>query len=217
LFLFLPYKVDVHSSRKPFANYLVMIAMVEAFALQLLLPRENAEQFVLREQWSVAALFGYMWLHLSYGHIIGNLVFLWVFGNAVCSKVGNILYLPLYISTGLVAAVIHLIFDGREVVGASGAIFGVVGAYFVLYPFNSIKCFFWFIAYMRRFSIAGIWIILLWIILNLLAVITKYTAAAYFAHIGGFVAGVILAIVLLKSKLVIRDSMNDAIIRSLKI
>jgi membrane associated rhomboid family serine protease len=194
-----------------------MIVMAAAFALQLLLPQQRTEQFVLREQWSVAGLFGYMWLHLNYGHIIGNLVFLWVFGNAVCSKVGNFLYLFIYIATGLIAAVVHLVFDGREVVGASGAIFGVVGAYFVLYPFNSIKCFIWFIAYVRRFSIAGVWIILLWIVLNLLAVITKYTAAAYFAHIGGFAAGLILAIALIKTKLVIRDSMDDAIIRSLKI
>lgn len=194
-----------------------MIAMVAAFALQLLLPPQRTQQFVLREQWSVAGLFGYMWLHLGYGHIIGNLVFLWVFGNAVCSKVGNIIYLFIYIATGLIAALVHLVFDGREVVGASGAIFGVVGAYFVLYPFNSIKCFIWFIAYIRRFSIAGVWIILLWVVLNLLAVVTKYTAAAYFAHIGGFAAGLILAMVLIKTKLVIRDSMDDAIIRSLKI
>lgn len=194
-----------------------MIAMSAAFALQLILPRQMTEQFVLTEQWSVAGLFGYMWLHLGYWHIIGNLVFLWVFGNAVCSKVGNILYLFIYIAAGLTAAAVHLVFDGREVVGASGAIFGVVGAYFVLYPFNSIKCFFWFIAYVRRFSIAGFWIILLWIAMNLLAVLTKYTASAYFAHIGGFFAGAIIAIGLIMSKLVVRDSMDDAIIRSLKI
>ena len=217
MFLFFPYKVDVQSTRRPFANYLVMIAMAAAFALQLLLPQERTEQFVLRQQWTVAGLFGYMWLHLHYGHIIGNLVFLWVFGNAVCSKVGNILYLPVYIATGLLAAVVHLVFDGREVVGASGAIFGVVGAYFVLYPFNSVKCFFWFLAYVRRFNIAGFWIILLWIILNVLAIITKYMASAYFAHIGGFVSGALIAVILLMTKLVARDSMDDAIVRSIKI
>lgn len=217
MFLFVPYKVDVQSSTRPFANYLIMIAMAGAFALQLLLPQEKTEPFVLRQYWSAAGLFGYMWLHLGYGHIIGNLLFLWVFGNAVCSKVGNLLYPFLYIAAGLSAAAVHLVFDGREVVGASGAIFGVVGIYFVLYPFNSIKCFFWFIAYVRCFSIAGFWIILLWVALNLLAVLTKYTASAYFAHIGGFAAGLIQTVVLLKSKLVIRDSMDDAIIRSLKI
>jgi membrane associated rhomboid family serine protease len=193
-----------------------MIVVVAVFALQRIGPRERMEPFVLID-WSLRGLFGYMWLHLNYGHIIGNLIFIWVFGNAVCSKVGNILYLPVYIAAGLMAAVVHLVFDGREVAGASGAVFGMVGAYFVLYPFNSIKCFVWFITYVRRFSIAGIWIVLLWVVLNVLAAVTKYTAAAYFAHIGGFVAGVILAMVLLMTKLVARDSMDDAIVRSIKI
>lgn len=217
MFLFLPYKVDVHSSRKPFANYLVMIAMVAAFVLQLTCPREQVERFVL-DGWSVEGLLGHMWLHVGYGHIIGNLVFLWVFGNAVCAKVGNVLYLPVYIGAGLMAAVVHLIFDVRMAVGASGAIFGIIGTYLILYPFNSIKCLFWFLAYVRRFNIAGFWIILLWVVLNIIGAVSGYTGgAAYFAHIGGFGGGVILAIILLKSKLVARDSMDDAIVRLIKI
>jgi len=216
LFLFLPYKVDVHSSRKPFANYLVMIAMVAAFALQMTCPHEQLERFVL-DEWSVAGLVGHMWLHTGYSHIIGNLIFLWVFGNAVCGKVGNVLYVPIYIGTGLLAAVVHLIFDVRMAVGASGAIFGIIGTYFLLYPFNFIKCLFWFFVYVRRIRIAGIWIILLWVALNVLGAVSGYTeGAAYFGHIGGFVGGVILAIILLKSKLVVRDSVDDAIARLLK-
>ena len=193
-----------------------MIAMVAAFVLHRICPLQDVDPFVLQGG-SVAALFGHMWLHLNHFHIIGNLIFLWVFGNAVCSKLGNLLYLPVYIGTGLLAAIVHLFFDGRPAVGASGAIFGIVGVYFVLYPFNSIKCIFVFIVYVRRINIAGFWIILWWIALNVLGAVTGYTAAAYFGHIGGFVAGVILAIVLIKSKLVIRDSMDHAIIRSLKI
>jgi membrane associated rhomboid family serine protease len=217
LFLFLPYKVDVKSKRKPFANYLVMIAIVAVFVLQKIYPEERTEPFVLAG-WSARGLLGYMWLHDGYPHIIFNLIFLWVFGNAVCAKIGNVLYLPVYIATGLLAAVIHLTFDVRMAVGASGAIFGIVGTYLVLYPFNSIKCFFWFLAYVRRFSIAGFWIILLWVALNVLGAVSGYTGgAAYFAHIGGFVGGIILAIILLKSKLVARDSMDDAIVRSIKI
>ena len=193
-----------------------MIAMVAAFVVQRVCPLQNLDQLVLRD-WSVMALFGHMWLHLGLPHIIGNLIFLWVFGNAVCSKVGNLFYLPLYISVGLVAAVVHLVFDGRPAVGASGAIFGIVGVYFMFYPFNSIKCLFWFIAYIRRINIAGVWIILWWIILNVLGAVTGYTAAAYFGHIGGFVAGLVLTFLLIKTKLIIRDNMDDAIIRSLKI
>ena len=216
MFLLLPYKVDVKSSRKPYANYLVMIAIVAVFVLQQIYPEERTKPFFLNG-WSARGLLGYMWLHMGYIHIIFNLIFLWVFGNAVCAKIGNVLYLPVYVAVGLLAAVIHLTFDVRMTVGASGAIFGIIGIYLVLYPYNSIKCLFWFLAYIRRFSIAGFWIIILWIALNLLGVISGYTGgAAYFAHIGGFVGGVILAIILVGSKLVTRDSMDDAIVRSIK-
>ncbi len=216
MFLFLPYKVDVQSRRRPFANYLVMIAIVAVFILQKVYPEQRSEPFILAG-WSVKGLLGYMWLHDGYLHIIFNLIFLWVFGNAVCAKMGNVLYLPVYIATGLLAAVAHLAFDVRMAVGASGAVYGIFGAYFVLYPYNSIKCFFWFLAYMRRFSIAGFWIILLRVALDVVGAISGYTAgAAYFAHIGGFVGGVVVAIILVISKLVTRDSMDDAIVRSIK-
>ena len=216
MFLFLPYKADIQSSRKPYANYLVMMAIVAVFVLQASYLGDRTKPFELAG-WSARGLLGYMWLHDGYLHIIGNLIFIWVFGNAVCAKIGNVLYLPVYIATGLLAAVVHLVFDDRIAVGASGAIFGIIGIYLVLYPYNSIKCFFWFLAYIRRFSIAGFWIIILWIALNLLGAISEYTGgAAYFAHIGGFVGGVILAIILVSSKLVTRDSMDDAIVRSIK-
>ena len=101
MFLFVPYKVDVHSSIRPFANYLVMFATVAVFALQVSYLGDRAKPFELTD-WSVREMFGYMWLHDGYLHIIGNLIFIWVFGNAVCSKVGNILYIPLYIAITII-------------------------------------------------------------------------------------------------------------------
>lgn len=217
MFLFLPYKVDVHKSRRPYANYLVMFVIVAVFALQQSYIKGRTEPFELTD-WTVRGMFGYMWLHDGYLHIIGNLIFIWVFGNALCSKVGNILYIPVYIATGLLAAALHLVFDGRIAVGASGALYGVIGAYFVLYPFNSIRCFFWFLAYLRCFSVAGFWMILLKVALDVLGAVSGYMGGtAYFTHIGGFVSGVIIAMVLLMAKLVVRDSMDDAIVRSIKI
>jgi membrane associated rhomboid family serine protease len=193
-----------------------MIVMVAVFVLQQIYPEERTQPFELKG-WSVRGLFGYMWLHVDYLHIIFNLIFIWVFGNAVCAKIGNVLYLPVYITTGLLAAALHLVFDDRTVVGASGALYGIIGAYFVLYPYNSIKCLFWFLAYLRRFSIAGFWIILLRLAFDIVGAISGYKGGtAYFAHIGGFVGGVILAIILVVSKLVTRDSMDDAIVRSIK-
>lgn len=193
-----------------------MIAIVAVFVLKKIYPEWRTDTFVL-SGWSTSGLLGYMWLHDGYPHIIFNLIFIWVFGNAVCAKIGNVLYLPVYIATGLLAAVIHLTFDIRMAIGASGALYGIIGAYFVLYPYNSIKCFFWFLAYVRWFSIAGFWIILLRLAFDIVGAISGYAEGpAYFAHIGGFVGGVILTMILLISKLVTRDSMDDAIVRSIK-
>ena len=95
--------------------------------------------------------------------------------------------------------------------------YATVECHFVLYPYNSIKCFFWFLAYVRRFSIAGFWIILFRLAFDIVGAISGYAEGpAYFAHIGGFVGGVILTMILLISKLVTRDSMDDAIVRSIK-
>lgn len=214
--LIIPYKVDVSTERRPISNYFIMLVTVAAFIFQVTSSGEQVKRFVL-DGWSITELAGYMWLHTGYLHIIGNLVFLWVFGNAVCAKVGNFFYLLIYMGTGILAGIIHIIFDGRSAVGASGALYGIIGTYLVLYPFNSIKCLFIFIIYLRRFSIAGLWVILCWFILNVLGAITGYTAKAFFAHIGGFVIGVIWAIILLKLKLVIRDNIDDAIVKSLNI
>ena len=129
MFLFVPYKVDVKSSIRPFANYLVMIVMLAVFALQQTYLEARTEPFVLTD-WSVKGLFGYMWLHNNYGHIIGNLIFIWVFGNAVCSKVGNIFYLlviALYFRkiTGIAQAkpgLLHLSVLGGDDVDTEGDI-----------------------------------------------------------------------------------------------
>ena len=77
-------------------------------------------------------------LHLKY-----TLIFLWVFGNAVCAKFNNWRYIPFYLCLGIIAASFHLLLDGRSAIGASGAIYGVMGAFLILYPLNSITCFYW--------------------------------------------------------------------------
>jgi membrane associated rhomboid family serine protease len=193
-----------------------MLCIIAAFIAQSRLPAQQTARFIL-QGWSVTELAGYMWFHIGYLHVISNLVFLWVFGNAVCSKLGNGLYLLVYMSGGLAAGIAHLIFDGRPVLGASGALNAVIGIYLVLYPFHSIRCLFIFVIYLRRFSIAGFWVILWWFALNVLAVLTGYTAKAYVAHVGGFISGVVFAVILVKTRVVLKDSSDAAIIRSLNL
>jgi membrane associated rhomboid family serine protease/DNA-directed RNA polymerase subunit RPC12/RpoP len=150
--------------------------------------------------WSFKGLFGYMWLHGSLPHLLGNLLFLWIFGNAVCAKIGNLRYLLLYVLLGVAAGIIHLLFSRGAVVGASGAINGVVGMYLVLFYQNDITCVFafWLIMpYVRAFAVSSIWMILFWIGWNVIgALIPGSSHVAYFAHLGGFAAGFGIALLM---------------------
>ena len=133
-----------------------------------------------------------MWLHGGLLHLLGNLLFLWVFGNAVCAKIGNLRYLLLYVLLGVTAGIAHLLISRGAVIGASGAINGVVGMYLVLFYENEITCLFAFwliVLYVRVFAVSSIWMILLWLLWDVVgALLPGGSNVAYFAHLGGFAA-----------------------------
>jgi membrane associated rhomboid family serine protease len=212
-------------------NWVLVALIVAAFVLQMAATLEyqaehpelehqssdeakipaSVDRFVLHG-WRLSGLFGYMWLHGDLMHILGNLLFLWIFGNAVCAKIGNFKYLLLYLVFGLIAAAAHLIFIGGPMIGASGAIFGVVGMFLIFFPQNDITCYFvlWFFLVPRviEFTISSYWMILFWFVYNLLAAFLcppELGGVAYYAHIGGFLAGAAAAITLLKTKIVVME------------
>ena len=228
LFL-IPYQVDVPYDRRPVTNWLIVAAIVVVFILQIQLPthrrekppprgqdaeqihrggevRQNPFKPYIQYGWRIKGLLGHMWLHGGWFHVIGNLIFLWLFGNAICSKIGNSVYLPVYVLLGVTAAVFHEIFNGNPAVGASGAINGIVGMYLVFFPENFISCAFVFFfplfvkPYAKTFSVSGIWVILLWFALDIWRLMRGGGQVAYCAHIGGFITGFGLAILMLVFK-----------------
>ena len=144
-----------------------------------------------------------MFLHGGWGHILGNMLFLWVFGNNIEDSMGRLRFVVFYILCGLIAAGTHLMLDpGSPVptVGASGAISGVLGAYLILYPKVRVRMLFWFLLFIRVIPIPA-WAVLLWWFAwqviaglpQLMAVSPEVSSGvAVWAHIGGFVAGVVL-------------------------
>lgn len=214
--MIIPYKVDVDMPRLPLTNYLMMVCVTAAFAFQATASQEAVNSFVLKG-WSFSGLLGYMWLHGGYLHIIGNLLFMWVFGNAVCAKVGDGIYPVVYVLLGVAAGVVQVITDGRAVVGASGAVYGLIGMYLMIYPLNDIKCLFFIIILpVKRFRVAGIWVISWWMILNFCGhFFTRYRMISYTAHIGGFAAGIILGGILLKLKFIKRENTTKIIAKSI--
>ena len=199
----IPYRVDVPFNHKPVANWILIASIVIAF-FTTIFDMESSQRFVL-EGWDIRGLFGHMWLHGGIVHLIGNLIFLWVFGNAVCSKVGNIFYLPIYVTLGLIAAVSHNIFTGGPAIGASGAINGIVGMYLVFFPENEMDCFFLLLFKPIYFTLSGYWMILLWFVFDILGAANGGGNVAYFAHIGGFLGGFGMASLLLKLKLIVME------------
>jgi membrane associated rhomboid family serine protease len=163
-------------------------------------------------------LFTYIWLHggIARGtvRLIGNLIFLWPFGNAVCSKLGNKLYLLVYLGFGLLAGVIHLILGSEAAIGACGAISGIVGMYIVLFPENSISCFFLLPRPMAA-SISGYWVVSLWFIFDILEAGTGSQSTTYCAHILCVGAGLGLAVLMLKKKWLVMERDERSLLQML--
>lgn len=144
-----------------------------------------------------------MFLHGGWAHLLGNGLFLWVFGNNIEDSMGRLRFLAFYLVCGLCAAAAQTLVHPASpvpMVGASGAISGVLGAYLVLYPLVRVRMLFWFFLFVRVIPIPA-WIVLIWwFVLQVLAGLPELTAVnpevstgtAVFAHIGGFVAGVVL-------------------------
>ena len=144
------------------------------------------------------AAFTSMFLHGSWMHLIGNMWFLWIFGNNVEDSMGRLRFAVFYLLTGLVAIGTQILLDpGSPVptVGASGAIAGVMGAYIVLYPRARVSTLFFFFLFIRVIPLPA-WVILgYWFLIQLFSQTAGPGAGggvAYAAHIGGFIAGVAL-------------------------
>jgi membrane associated rhomboid family serine protease len=145
-------------------------------------------------------LFTSMFVHAGWAHIAGNMLFLWVFGDNVEDRVGHLRYLGFYLLCGLAAAAMQTaVAPGTDVpsVGASGAIAGVLGAYLLLYPKAIVQVvilplFFW------PFFIPAALLIVIWFAMQLFAGLgelgqaTAGSGVAWWAHVGGFVAGLLL-------------------------
>lgn len=198
--LIVPYEVDVPMTRWPYSNFAIIGITLLAFAYMFggAMTAEEFESLALMKG-NPAGLFGHMLLHGGLMHLIGNMVFLWCFGNAVCAKIGNIPYPILYLLLGAFAGYVHMVVDGRPVIGASGAIYGIIGMYLVFYPQNDVSCLWWFFRF-GTFSISSIWMILLWVAFDIWGAWNGTGRVAYGAHFSGFIAGFLLASLLLYSE-----------------
>ena len=163
-------------------------------------------------------IFTSMFLHGGLLHIGGNMLYLWIFGNNIEDVLGRVRFLLFYFACGLAAEAAQIAINPDSLIpnlGASGAVAGVLGAYFVLYPnarvLSIVPVFFLgLLAEVRAF-----WVLLLWIVLNVFQGVSglgtqQGGGVAHFAHIGGFFAGVLLILLLGGKSLAARQQRRAA-------
>jgi membrane associated rhomboid family serine protease len=149
-----------------------------------------------------ATLFTSMFLHGGWLHLAGNMLFLWIFGNNIEDLLGRARYLLLYLASGVAAALVQALsarYSPIPMVGASGAVAGVLGAYLVTYPRANVHCFVWIVILFWIVTVPA-WILLgFWFAMQLfsgLATAAAEPGVAFWAHVGGFAAGTLVYLVL---------------------
>lgn len=213
--MFIPIRTDYRMTRKPLVNYVLVGVNIAIYFMQY----NGASQFNVERIWSLLLLpedprlmqfFSSVFLHGGFMHLAGNMLFLWVFGNAVNDRLGNVAYLAFYLAGGVMAGVGYLLFTpNAPVLGASGAISAVTGAYLVLFPRVRVTLLMWFY-FITTFEVSSLFFLMFQFIHNLVMAsdIIGGGGVAYSAHISGYVFGITVAAVLLATRILPRDAMD---------
>lgn len=213
-----PLKDDNPTTIIPVVTWMLIGANVVVFLYQVSLGQRAALQFVyqygaipavvtgeqsLPEYFATIppflSIFTSMFLHGGWMHLIGNMWYLWIFGNNIEEAMGGLRYLLFYIVCGFIASLSHILLNAGSVVpsiGASGAIAGVLGAYLLLYPRARVLTFVVLIIFIRLMYIPAGFILGIWFVFQLMsggmAGYQSSGGVAFWAHIGGFVSGMVL-------------------------
>jgi len=214
----IPIRTSISPRHTPYANYLLIAANVFIFLLtfwphevfiygqRILEPlRPAAQQFMLTPDrpyiWQFVT---YAFLHGGWMHIIGNMYFLFMFGNNVNDRLGNVGYLCFYFAGAVFSGIGHSLLHTSPVLGASGAVAAVTGAYLVLFPNTLITVFFMFFYFWDTFEIRALYFIAFKLIVwdNIFEPKFSSQAIAYDAHLAGYFFGILAILALLGVRLI---------------
>jgi membrane associated rhomboid family serine protease len=205
----IPIRDDVPHTTTPWVNYFLIALNTLVFLFEVMLAPDSRNDFIYQfavipshtTAWVAGAhgipltaaflpLLTSMFLHGGWLHIIGNMWFLWIFGDNVEDAMGRLKFLAFYILCGLAAALAQVLAtpsSAAPMVGASGAIAGVLGAYLLLYPRARVRCL-WILIIFITFVDVPAWALLgLWFLSQFF--VPLESGVAWMAHVGGFLAG----------------------------
>lgn len=206
----LPIRDHNPSGRTPYITWMLMAANIGIFITYGFLPAERVYQAVFVDWALIPARISFgegyytfvtsQFLHGGWMHLAGNMLFLWIFGDNIEDELGHWRYLAFYLASGIAAGLLHYasgVDSQVPMVGASGAIAGVMGGYLLLFPKAKVDIFIFFIVFFRIFPIPAWIMLILWFGMQFFGGIASDpngAGVAYWAHAGGFMAGFVLII-----------------------
>ncbi len=218
----IPIRDTQRTHRRPFVNWAIILFNITVFGYQLTLTEPVLQSFIVK--WGVIpgvitnpggyppalliqtsgmiGVFTSLFIHVGWVHLIGNMLYLFIFGDNVEDILGHGKYLIFYIICGAAASIAHIFSDPISLiptVGASGAVAGVLGAYFVNFPRSRVLALIAIGVFMPVIEVPSIVFLFLWFFTNLLSGVASLGAqaqggVAWWAHIGGFVVGMVLSL-----------------------
>lgn len=200
------------SYSRPVVTISLIVVNAIVFLYELTLGRSALDAFVYQhglvpDHFSLASVFSSMFLHSGWMHIIGNMWFLWVFGDNVEDLLGHAKYLVFYLLCGVAAALGQVFsnpYSTVPMVGASGAIAGVMGAYLIKFPRARVVTLVFIFFFITTIEIPAPILLAYWFVVQLFSGLgsiarthlTEGGGTAFFAHVAGFIAGIVLVMVL---------------------
>lgn len=207
----IPIKDELKTRRVPIVNYLLIAVNVAVFVFQFMsgskmeaiiyefamIPSEITAGFDLGDARDIITS---MFMHAGWLHLVGNMLYLWIFGDNIEDRLGHFGYLVFYLAGGFVAAFTHVLVNPISQIptlGASGAVAAVLGAYLILYPRSRVYTFIPIGFFVRVRMLPASVVLLIWFILQLFSGVLSLGTmdmggTAFWAHIGGFVFGLII-------------------------
>ena len=216
----IPLRDIIPSRTTPYITVTLIILNAAAWLFEFTMPRELLPIFlrvygVVPAAFHAPTLVTSMFLHGSWSHIIGNMWYLWIFGDNIEDRLGHGRFIVFYLLCGIAAAVGQIVIDPTSTlptIGASGAIAGVMGAYFVLYPRSRVLTLvpliiFWQIIELPAIVLLGFWFLMQLFSAGAIAVTasTQGGGVAFAAHVAGFAAGIVGVFVFRKRRAEVWD------------
>lgn len=208
--MFIPIRTDYRMTHRPWVNYALIATNVAIYLMGYGGDSEAIRPWLLYpDSPRLGQFFTSVFLHAGLWHLLGNMLFLWVFGNALNDRLGHLAYLAFYLAGGVLAGVGYVVLSGRApVLGASGAIAAVTGAYLVLFPRArvTVLMIFYFITTLQ---VSSLFFVGFQVVYDLLMTVSAAGGGvAYAAHSSGYIFGIAVAAVLLATKVLPRDPMD---------